>query len=325
MPILTDKAAFTGHMARCIASRCHSKPDSELDGMKLVQLLAGMFVETAMLFEDADKALEAIYARLSVNLSCEPSESVLGDFALPPSYMIDRETEMGRGVARRLFEDWLHCPQEFVDLTLFATQQMIVAMEEDGQPRQEVFRLIIECANRCMAYEIAAQELCEIMIEQKIGLEGWSLSESISGLSAVAGRLLALSFSDAQFASFRGTDLPDHLDRVAYVMTQEAVRLGIPAGSDWRFGLAANDQPSNAPYELIKALEPVCAGFFPVIGLHNMVDQSVACAKASGRMLAMASGGEYPEIEPVIAKPLAMAAMTETYKTVCREYAALSC
>jgi hypothetical protein len=38
-------------------------------------------------------------------------------------------------------------------------------------------------------------------------------------------------------------------------------------------------------------------------------------------MLAMASGGERPEIEPVIAKPLAMAAMTETYRTVCREYA----
>ena len=316
MTILTDKAAFTGHMVRCISSRCQSKPDSEIDGMKLIQLLAGMFVETAMLFEDADQALEAIYARLTVHLACEPSGAELGDLALPPSYMIDRETESGRSLARRLFEDWLHCPEEFVDLTLFATQQMFVAMEEDGQNRQEIFRLVIECANRCMAYEIAAQELCEVMIEQKIGLEGWSLSESISGLSAVAGRLLALS--DAPLSS-------DHLDRVAYVMTQEAVRLGIPAGSDWRFGLAANDQPSSAPYELIQALAPVCSGFFPVIGLHNMVDQSVACAKASGRMLAMASGGEYPEIEPVIAKPLAMAAMTETYRTVCREYAALSC
>lgn len=320
MTILSDKADFTGHMVRNFVERCQASR-SELDGMMLIQLLAGMFVETALLFDDSDRGLEAIYDRLASDLACEPMAGPLGDQALPPSYIIDRDTEQGRRVARALFEEWLHCPQEFLDLTLFAAQQMFMAMEQDGQPRQDTFRLLIECANRCMAYELAAQELCEIVIEQKIGLEGWSLSESISGLSAVAGRSLALSFSGAQFAAFRGNDLPEHLDRVAWVMTQEAIRLGIPAGSDWRFGLAANDQPSNAPYELIAALEPVCRDLFRAVGLHSLVDQSVACAKASGRMLAMASGGERPEIEPVIAKPLAMAAMTETYRTVCREYA----
>ena len=327
MTILTDKAQFTGHMVRIFVSRSQNPEPAPggLDGMKLIQLLAGMFVETALLFEDSDKGLEAIYSRLAADLACEPADGILGEMALPPSYIIDRETEHGRSMARRLFEDWLYCPQEFLDLSLFAAQQMIVAMEEEGQNRAEIFRLLIECANRCLAYEIAAQELCDIVIDQKIGLEGWSLTESISGLSAIAGRSLALSFSGAQFAAFRGNDLPEHLDRVAYVMTQEAVRLGIPAGSDWRFGLAANDQPANAPYELIAALEPVCRDFFRIIGLHNLMDQSVACAKASGRMLAMASGGERPEIEPVIAKPLAMAAMTETYRTVCREYAIVSC
>ena len=104
-------------------------------------------------------------------------------------------------------------------------------------------------------------------------------------------------------------------------MTQEAIRLGIPAGTDWRFGLAANDTPCSAPYELIAGLEPACHEFFRMIGLNDMVDQAVACAKASGRMLALAAGGERPELEPVIAKPLAMAALTETYRTVCREYA----
>lgn len=327
MTLLTDKARFTGHMVRILVGRSQPAAPSQagLDGMKLVQLLSGLFVETALLFDEPDKGLEAIYNHLARDLGCEPAAGPLGDLALPPSYVIDRETEQGRSMARRLFEDWLHCPQEFLDLTLFATQQLIAGMEEDGQPRAEIFRLLIECANRCLAYEIAAQELCDIMIEQKIGLEGWSLSESISGLSAVAGRSLALSFSNVQFATFRGNDLPEHLDRVAYVMTQEAIRLGIPAGSDWRFGLAANDQPSNAPYELIAALEPACRDFFQTLGLHNLIDQSVACAKASGRMLAMASGGERPEIEPVIAKPLAMAAMTETYRTVCREYAIVSC
>lgn len=310
MTILTDKAEFTGHMVRNFVNRC--RDHRGLDGMKLIQLLAGMFVETVMLFDDPDKGLEAVYGRLALNLDCEPCDGELSPDCLPQSDRIDRETEQGRSMARRLFEHWLHCPQEFLDLSVFAAQQMILVMEESGQPRAEVFRLLIECANRCMAYEITAQELCDIVIDQKIGVEGWSLSESISGLSAVAGRSLALSSTDSDITL---------LDKVAYVMTNEAIRLGIPAGSDWRFGLAANDQPTSAPYELIASLEPLCQDFFKVINLHNRVDQSVACAKAAGRMLALASGGERPEIEPVISKPLAMAAMTETYKTVCREYA----
>jgi hypothetical protein len=283
-----------------------------------------MMVETVLLFDESDRGLESIYSRLAGLLMCEPQEGPLGSRALPLPYVIDRDTEAGRCMARSLFGEWGHCTHEFMDLTLFTTQQFIVAMEEDGHSRRDMFRLLIECANRCLAYEIAAQELCDIVIDRKIGTEGWSLCESISGLSAVAGRSLALSFSGEQFASFKGNDLPNHLDNVAYVMTQEAIRLGIPAGSDWRFGLAANDQPSSAPYELIAALEPVCRDFLWLIGLDSLVDHSVACAKAAGRMLALASGGERPEIEPVIAKPLAMAAMTETYKTVCREYAAMS-
>ena len=34
-------------------------------------------------------------------------------------------------------------------------------------------------------------------------------------------------------------------------------------------------------------------------------------------MLAVACGGEKPDLEPAIAKPLSMAALTETYKSAC--------
>ena len=53
--------------------------------------------------------------------------------------------------------------------------------------------------------------------------------------------------------------------------------------------------------------------------MEELEDQAVACAKAAGRMLAVTSGGEMPEIEPAIAKPLAMAAITDTYKSVCMD------
>ena len=51
------------------------------------------------------------------------------------------------------------------------------SFQQDGQPRGETLRLFIECSTRCMAYEIAAQELCDVVIETKIGGEGWSMGE----------------------------------------------------------------------------------------------------------------------------------------------------
>jgi hypothetical protein len=315
MSYLYDKAGFAANMYAQLQSHA-ALGGQETDGMRLLQMLAGVLTEALLLFDEPDEGLAATYARLESVLGCAPAAGDMGARALPPGWIIDYETEQGRTIARKMFEDWLDCAYEFHDLLIFMIQNVILRMEEDGQPRAEVLRLFVECANRAMAYEIAAQELCDIVIDRKIGLEGWTLTESVAGLSAMAGQCLALSQNACM--GFSVPSLPERLDQVAHVMTQEAIRLGIPAGTDWRFGLAANDCPSSAPYELLTGLEPACDEFFAIIQLNDRVDQAVACAKAAGRMLAVAAGGEAPEIEPVIAKPLAMAAITETYKTVCR-------
>ena len=318
MSALFDRPGFGAHIYRCLMGYA-ALAGEETDGMRLIQLLAGITVETLLLFDDPDQGLEATYDRLANLLDCEPLPGPLGPSALPPAYFLDFETEQGRLLARRLFEDWLNCAFEFHDLVLFITQNIILKLEQEGQPRSEVFRIYIECTNRCMAYEIAAQELCDIVIEDKIGREAWTLADCVSGLSALAGRSVA--FSDGAATAFKAPALPEKLDQISYTMMHEAVRLGIPAGADWRFGLAANDGPINAPYDLVYELEPLCHEFFMVISLYDLMDQAVACAKAAGRMLAVAAGGENPELEPVIAKPLAMAAMTETYRSVYRDEA----
>jgi sulfur relay (sulfurtransferase) DsrF/TusC family protein len=319
MSYLYDKAEFSANLYSHINSYITSD-DNEVDGMKLMQILSGMLVETLLLFDEPTDGLSATYRLLVKELGTEPAQGVVGVRALPPAYMMDFESEYGRAVARRMFEEWLDCSYEFHELLIFFIQHSIIRMEDEQQSRAELLRLFIECSNRVMAYEISAQELCDIVIENKIGVTGWSLAESVSGLSAMAGNYLALSQQAGEGRSV--PTMPERLDQLSYVMTQEAIRLGIPAGTDWRFGLAANDCPTSAPHDLIEQLEPDCNEFFDVIQLYSNVDRAVACAKAAGRILAVAAGGEEPEIEPVIAKPLAMAAITETYKTICRGNAA---
>ena len=281
--------------------------------------MAGVLVETYLVFDDPDEAMQGSFAKLSELLGCGPLQGIVTPEALPPAHLMDLETERGRLAAREFFVEWLDCIFEFHDLMLAIIQNIIINWEEDGQTRAESLRLLMECTRRCMSFEVAAQELCDVVIEHKVGVEGWSLGDCIAALSAVAGRRLALSLNSDVCQIFRGNDLPENLDRVVYVMTQEAIRHGVPAGSDWRLGLAANDVPVNAPLDLIHGIEPYCHSFFEIIGMRNQYEQSVSCAKAAGRMLAVAAGGELPEIEPAIAKPLAMAAITETYKSVCME------
>ncbi|MCF8496343.1 MAG: hypothetical protein K9G62_06725 [Alphaproteobacteria bacterium] len=293
------------------------------DLMKVIQHIAGILVETYFVFECADKSMEAGLQQLSDLLGCEPLEGPLGSDALPPAHILDFETERGRAAARVFFEEWMDCEYEFHALFLSIVHNIFAAWERDGMPRAESFRLLAECVKKCMGFEIAAQELCDVLIEHKALREDWSLGDCIAALSAVAGRRLALSLASEISPVFQPYALPGSLDCVVYVMTQEAVRLGVPAGSDWRLGLAANDVPVNAPVELVFEIEPYCRSFFDAIALSDQYDQAVACAKAAGRMLAVAAGGEVPELEPSIAKPLAMAAITETYRSVCMGQAAV--
>ena len=334
-----NKADVAHRILYTIQSLCEDE-NQGMDAMKVINLLAGIYVESAFLFDNCEEALQGSFVKLAERLECDPVGGELSEDVLPPSSMIDFDAEMGRAIAREFFEEWLDCGYEFHAMLLELTQQVFTRWEEArpvglpsgfnspvymGQRRSESFRLLVEVTYRAMAYEIAAQELCDVIIEKRIGIRGWNMADSISSLAGLAGRQLSLSHNGRnQCCWFRGTDLPDLLDQTAYVMTQEAVRLGMPTGTDWRFGLPANDAPANAPTLLVKSIENICNGFFETVNLHDHHDQAVCAAKAAGRMLAVACAGERPELEPAIAKPLAMAAMTETYKNACVEYAAVS-
>jgi hypothetical protein len=276
---------------------------------KMIQFLAGGLVEYALIFEDSEQALETVIDRLASNLS-EPYDGELPEWLLTAPYLADLNTEKGRKLMRHSLDEWPSCEFDFAEMLIELNQHFLMRWAEDGIPCEEAFRLLIDYAYYAMAFEIAAQQLCDTVIEKHIGARCWSLGDAISGLSGSAGRQLARAFGDNS-----KDDIDATLDLIMPVMTQESVRMGLPAGSDWRFGLAANDHPVDAPRYLVDAVEPYCNALFRSVSLNSPEARATACAKAAGRMLAVAAGGEEPEITPVIAKPLALAAMTETYKS----------
>lgn len=323
MSEIQSTIGLAARIQTAIQGMCHDD-EQGTDGVRAMLLMAGMLVETSYLFDEPDEALAASFTRLEGMLGAMPVRGALKDSVLPPATMIDFDAEQGRMMAREYFEDFLDCPYEFHEVLLFIIQQRFIAWEQMGQRRAESLRLFQDMAARAMVFEMAAQELCDSIIERKIG-DQWSLADAISALAGSAGHRLALSHDgESQCCWFKGSELPDLLDQCAYVMTQEAVRLGLRCHTDWRFGLPANDTPANPPTHLVREAGPMADAFFKRVGMMDLEEQAVACAKAAGRMVAVAAGGEFPEIEPPIAKPLAMAALTESYKGMCVEYAAVS-
>lgn len=294
-------------------------PELGVEGIKLLGLLSGAWVEFSLLMDMPDRALEHNLEYVVKLARQEPCDDLDEQLHLPSPVLLDSYTEQGRQIFREHIEHW---PATLADQKIFlahATINFVNIFTQYGYTSPETLSIICRLSFKSLAFEIAAQELCDIAIEQKIGLEGWTLGDCISGLSASAGQRAGLVGSDVthslQLDSFISRN-DDDLDKVASVMTQEAIRLGVPAGSDWRFGLAANDSSVDAPVELLYGSEEFCLPFFSLIQMNDLTEQAVACAKAAGRMLAVAAGGEMPDMPPIIAKPLALSAMTESFKSV---------
>lgn len=93
---------------------------------------------------------------------------------------------------------------------------------------------------------------------------------------------------------------------VMQIMVGEAVRMGVPEGSGLFYGLAANDVDHRTAPHLIYSLEPSFAVLSERYNLNDYAVRSVAVSKAAGRMIAVASSGKDPEMEHIVARPLAL-------------------
>lgn len=299
---------------------CDYAADPDRDGvnaLRLLMTLAGMLVETAFLFDSPDESLDGLVQKLARRLSAVPSMADLPLEFLPAAYVMDDLTEMGRDVARHMLKQQFEESYDFAAQVVDVAHHHILLIETLDIPRDESLRILCEFATRAMVLEIAAQDLCDVLIDRKMSEDQWSLGDCISALSGLSGYKVAVWYqASSGLTRAKARAEGKTFNNIVDVMTREAVRYGIPGGTDWRFGLPANDTPANPPQHLISGILPFCEGFFKAVRAFDPIFQATACAKAAGRMLAVASGGEMPELAPAIAKPLAIAAMTESYRAL---------
>lgn len=277
----------------------------------MAQVLAGILVESVFLFDEPDEVLNGAHTKLERLLNADTYAAEMPEWCQLDPATLDWRVEQGRLIARNIIDEWPDCPFTYMDFMLFSLHNFMVQWAENhGVPRGEALRLLREASLRGLAFEVTAQELCLEVIDRQMTEKGWSIGDCLCGLSGYAGQMLA------QLRPGDMADGDDPVDTLMHVMAQEAVRLGVPAGSEWRMGLAANDCPADPPADLIHGVMPIVQGFFANIRMQEPAYRAVSCAKSAGRMLAVVASGEMPDMPHVIAKPLAVMAMVEAYRAL---------
>lgn len=298
------------------------------DTLRALQVLAGMVLELSLLAdspEDARKRILVEHPHWSADLPnpLKDEES----FRLCAADSLDALGEYGRALSGKIAQEWDLSIEEIFRATVFVLRQSLSLWAEDGHCPKQSFRIFLNCLDRLSIYERAAQDLCDLAIDTGIGQNGWSLSDCLTGLSAMAGRRLALASipdKNPMYPVGYGENTGNNVTLLVCVVTREAVRHGVPGIKNWRGGIVANDCDVKAPWRLIAELETPCRDFFESVKLDNLHDQAVACAKAAGRMLAVAAGGELPEMEPTVASPLTLSALAGMYDDVLPERSIVS-
>lgn len=221
----------------------------------------------------------------------------------------DREIEAGRLLIRSIqMTDGV--PAEILLAPLRnLLSQLVLSAAVTSVDRAALMLYIEREAQNALSYELATQELCDMLIETKIAEHQWSLGDAICALAGAAAQRLAMKRAAMNWR------WEDSYQMIADVMMREAISLGVPSATGWEFGMAANDSRPNPPTALIQAVETSCIVFLDLVGVASFETQAIVLAKSAGRLLALAATGEEPEIEAHIAKPLACHAVAETLRS----------
>lgn len=294
--------------ARAIHARVKeltTSADRGFDTMRMIMIFAGILTETLLEYEEPETVMEQSFFRIADLLKVEPAEGNLGPEALPPLWIIDRDTEAGRALARSSAENLTKGLDDVHEIAIALVINDFPLWEQEELPKEESFRLLIECVIATLTLEMAAQSFCDSLIDEFIA-DGWEVTTALSALAALAGAYLReAAVTDA-----------DNMTGILNVMAGEAARHGVKGPKDWSSLGGANDFSPSGLSEYTDEIRESAEEFFETVGLESFVSRAVAVAKAVGRMVAVVSAEEIGHIQPTVAKSLAKTGFLQGMKMI---------
>lgn len=266
-----------------------------------IMIYGGMLTETLLDYEEPDTVMEQAFHRIADLLNADPSENVEEGF-IPPAYVLDHDTELGRHLARNVADKLPKGTDDLHEIAIALIINDVDVWEKNGIMREQGMRLLVESVISSLTFEMATQDFCDLLIEDFISEGEHSTSEAVLAMAAVAGYY----FKQALDA---GVAKPEAEIDLTHVMARESLRHGTPGIKNWHGLAAANDSNNQDVSTFIDELKPEMEEFFSMIGLEDPLGKAVSVAKATGRIVAVITVEEIGQIHPNIAKSLAKTGM----------------
>ena len=258
---------------------------------------AGMITETLMEYEEPDVVMEQAFHRVSDLMKTEPSD--IFDRASLPAWNVDRDTEMGRVLARSVAEKLPRGLDDAHEIALALIISDFPRWEKEGFEKSMLMRVLVEAVIASLSFEMATQDFCDLLIEEYISDEGMSAADALLGLAAMAGYY------------YGRTGVRTEKDGIDFtnVMVRESLRYGMPGSKNWELMAASNDLEHRTIPVYMKTLKPQLNEFFEIMGLEDPLGQAVSVAKAVGRMASVTAVEDVGHLHPSVAKSLAKTGM----------------
>ncbi len=281
---------------------CQEGPSVNL--LRLVNLWGGALAECLLDYDAPEAAAEACLLEIGNTIDAEAWMAP----SLRSAAASEQDIELGRTLARLYLGDGL-------EWSLNARN----AFTEVGRGIRNMCgaddacdALMAESLRTAVRYELGAHGVCDRAIDVKIAGQRWTIADCILALSALAGSHQARLMMDAGISN--QASLEKALDDLMRVMMEEAVRHGVPEEVGLLHGIPANDSAMAINGELIRSMEPLALTVLEELHILDRTTQAIALAKSAGRMVAVAAAGESPDIEHVVARPLALCAMMGAFR-----------
>ena len=227
------------------------------------------------------------------------------DYAIK-SFVLDKDTELGRSIVRSFLDE---TPETSFMMLRNIRASLLSLISEDSEFWQHLYDMTLVT----LVAEQFIHHICDQVIDVCIGGEGWSLGDCVQSFAALSGQYHAKVIEINDLGISKSAVVDHDFDYMIHTMMNEAMRLGMPDHAGLYTMLAANDVQPYIPYGKTDAIDMIATPLFKIFKIYDPDLRSMMIAKATGRMMAVASAGDNPDMDACVVTPLALSSMQGSY------------
>lgn len=301
----------TGHFDSAVALHRQIEnlctKDGQIDNDRLLSLYAGAVAECLLDFEDWKEALDTTFHISKPFEDCLDANQWRDHGYGSHAFQIERDTELGRSLVRNFLDD-------STETSLLMVRDILSSLLSMTGKTSDFWSSLYDMTALVLVTEQCVHTLCDQVIDICIGDEDWTMGDCVEALGGLSGQYYARALNNKDLGLSKSAVVNHGFNFMIQSIVNEAIRLGMPEHAGVYTMLPANDVQNHIPFRRAELVDMIAEPLFKIFKVFDSDFRSMMIAKATGRMMAVASAGDKAHMDCCVVTPLALMSMQGTYK-----------